>query len=122
MTREETVLLTRYVKALCPQQAIDTYTPIAWHDLLGEFDDGECRAAAAEVARRQPFVAPSEIITEVERERRAIIGRARRAMLDQGYTPALNSARRVVLVPPAAELPEPVGADAEPGDLYGPPQ
>jgi len=103
MTREETVLLTRYVKALCPQQAIDSYTPIAWHDLLGEFGAGECRAAAARVAARQPFVAPSEIITEAECERRAAAGRARRAALDQGATLAVTPADRVTVL------------DAEPG-------
>jgi hypothetical protein len=92
MTPEETVLLTRYVKACCPQQAIDRYTPDAWHDLLGEFDAAECRAAAAAVARRQPFVAPSEIIAEVERERRAAIGRARRAELDAQQPPAISPA------------------------------
>lgn len=67
MTNEETVLLTRYVKACCPQQAIDRYTPDAWHDLLGDLALNECRAAAAAIARRQPFVAPSEIIAEVSR-------------------------------------------------------
>lgn len=65
MTPAEAVVLTRYVKALCPQQKIDTYTPDAWHDLLGDLPLGEARAAAAAVARRQPFVSPSEIITEI---------------------------------------------------------
>ena len=58
MTHAETVLLTRYVKACCPQQAIDEYTPDAWHDLLGDLALADCRAAAAAVAKRQPFVAP----------------------------------------------------------------
>jgi hypothetical protein len=100
MTPEETVLLTRYVKACCPQQAIDRYTPDAWYDLLREFGAGECRAAAAAVAMRQPFVAPSEIIAEVERERRAVIGRARRAALDQGATLAVTPAERVIALDP----------------------
>jgi hypothetical protein len=69
MTPRETVILTRYVKALCPQQAIDEYTPNAWHDLLGDLSAVECRAAAIAVARRQPFVAPSEIIAECGRAR-----------------------------------------------------
>jgi hypothetical protein len=81
MTHEETVVITRYVKALCPQQAIDRYTPIAWHDLLGEFTETECHAAIAAVARRQPFVAPSEIIAEVRLARRAELGRQRQAEL-----------------------------------------
>lgn len=72
MNRQEAVALARYVKACCPQQAIDEYTPDAWHDLLGDLDLDACRQAAARVARRQPFVAPAEIRTEVraERERR----------------------------------------------------
>lgn len=69
MTHAETVMLTRYVKACCPQQAIDEYTPDAWHDLLGDLEFADCRTAAAEVARRQPFVAPAEIRAEVRRLR-----------------------------------------------------
>lgn len=69
MNRQEAVALTRYVKACCPQQAIDEYTPDAWHDLLGDLDLDTCRQAAARVARRQPFVAPAEIRAEVRTER-----------------------------------------------------
>lgn len=69
MTPSETVMLTRYVKACCPQQAMDEFTPDAWHDLLGDLSLNDCRAAAAEVAKRQPFVAPSEIREEVRRVR-----------------------------------------------------
>ena len=69
MNRQEAVALTRYVKACCPQQAIDEYTPNAWHDLLGDLDLAVCRQAAARVARRQPFVAPAEIRAEVRSER-----------------------------------------------------
>jgi hypothetical protein len=71
MTPKEAVLLTRYVKACCPQQQIDEYTPDAWFDILGDLDLGDCKAAAAEVARHQPFVAPSEIRAEVRRVRDA---------------------------------------------------
>lgn len=70
MNRQEAVALARYVKACCPQQAIDEYTPDAWHDLLGDLDLDACRQAAARVARRQPFVAPAEIRAEVQTERR----------------------------------------------------
>lgn len=61
MTPSETVMLTRYVKACCPQQAMDEFTADAWHDLLGDMSFDDCRAAVTEVAKRQPFVAPSEI-------------------------------------------------------------
>lgn len=67
MTPEETLLLARYVKACCPQQAMDAYTPEAWHDLLGDLSLADCRHAVAEVAKMQPFVAPSEIRAAVRR-------------------------------------------------------
>jgi hypothetical protein len=73
MTPRETVLLTRYVKACCPQQAIDEYTPDAWFDLLGDLNLIDCRRAVAEVGKRQPFVAPAEIRAEVRRLREALI-------------------------------------------------
>lgn len=69
MTPVEAVLLTRYVEACCPQQRFDEYTPDVWHDLLGDLELEECKQAAATVARRQPFVAPAEIRTEVKRVR-----------------------------------------------------
>ncbi len=71
MTREETVILTSYVIACCPQQALNEYTPDAWHDILGHLDLGEATAAAAAVARRKPFVAPAEILAEIARARGA---------------------------------------------------
>lgn len=74
MTREEAVILCRYVKAACPQQAIDVYTPDAWHDLLGDLDIADCKAAIAAVAKRQPFVAPAEIREEVRRIRGERVG------------------------------------------------
>jgi ribosomal protein L13E len=75
MTPREAVLLTRYVKACCPQQAMDKYTPDAWHDLLGDLDAAECKAAAAEVGKRQPFIAPAEIRAEVRKAREARLAR-----------------------------------------------
>ena len=65
MTPSETVLLTEYIRACCPQQAIGEYTPDAWHDLLGDLSLADCKAAVITVAKRQPFVAPSEIRAEV---------------------------------------------------------
>jgi hypothetical protein len=69
MTPRETVLLTEYIRACCPQQAIGEYTPDAWHDLLGDLTLADCREAVAAVAKRQPFVAPAEIRAEVRRVR-----------------------------------------------------
>ena len=69
MTPREAVMLCRYVKACCPQQQVDEYTPDAWHDLLRDLQFNDCRAAVAAVASRQPFVAPAEIRAEVRRIR-----------------------------------------------------
>ncbi|MFF8100105.1 hypothetical protein ACF07S_10070 [Streptomyces sp. NPDC016640] len=69
MTPDETVMLARYVRALCPQQKFDEYTPDAWHDVLADYALPNARAAAAAVARKQPFVSPAEIIAEIRRTR-----------------------------------------------------
>lgn len=69
MTPDETVMLARYVRALCPQQKFDEFTPDAWHDVLADFALADARAAAASVARKQPFVSPAEIIAEIRRLR-----------------------------------------------------
>lgn len=75
MTPQETLLLLRYVKACCPQQAMDEYTPDAWHDLLGDLSFADCKDAAKTVAQRQPFVAPSEIRDAVREIRGARLDR-----------------------------------------------
>ena len=69
MTPPETVLLTEYVRACCPQQAIGEYTSDAWYDLLGDLPLADCKAAVAEIAKRQPFVAASDIRAEVKEAR-----------------------------------------------------
>lgn len=69
MTREETAALCRIVRALCPAQAWDEYTPDAWHEVLGGLDFDECRIAVAAAAARRPFIAPADIITEVAEQR-----------------------------------------------------
>lgn len=69
MNATEAATLCRYVKACCPQQAIDEYTPTAWADLLGGIRLDDAREAVRNVVSRQPFVAPAEIIAEVKRIR-----------------------------------------------------
>ncbi|MER5706021.1 hypothetical protein [Streptomyces sp. NPDC002122] len=73
MTEEEVVLLVGYVRALCPQQKFDEYSPDAWYDVLHDYSLNEAKTAAASVASRQPFVAPGEIATEVRKNRRALV-------------------------------------------------
>jgi hypothetical protein len=65
----EAVKLTRTVKALCPHQAIDAYTPDAWHVVLGHLDLADCMEAVAAINGRQPFIAPSDIIAEIASQR-----------------------------------------------------
>lgn len=69
MNPKEAVLLTRYVRAMCPQQKFDEYTSDAWFDVLKDFAFEACQEAAATVGRRQPFVSPAEIITEIRKQR-----------------------------------------------------
>jgi hypothetical protein len=65
MTPAETVILVRYIAACCPQQRIDSYTPDAWHDVLGDLQLADCRDAVRALAQTQPFVAASEIRAKV---------------------------------------------------------
>jgi len=77
VTPSEAVALTRYVKAACPQQKIDEFTPDVWHDLIGDLALADCRAAVATITgRRTPFVAPAEIRAEVVRIRNERIARS----------------------------------------------
>ncbi|WP_393075144.1 hypothetical protein [Streptomyces sp. LN704] len=69
MNSQEAAVLCRYVRALCPQQKFDEYTPDAWHDILRNYLLDEARPAAATLASRQAFVAPGEIATEIRRNR-----------------------------------------------------
>lgn len=69
MNATEAALLCRYVKACCPQQAIDEYTPTAWADLLGDIRIEDAKEAVRAVAMTQPFVAPAEIRAQVRRMR-----------------------------------------------------
>lgn len=70
MNPAEAVMLVRYVRALCPQQKFDEYTPDAWYDVLSEHDFEACKAACLALSRRQPFIAPAEIVEAVRMERR----------------------------------------------------
>jgi len=66
---EEAVMLCRYVRACCPQQAIDEYTPIAWADHLEHVTYDDAKIAAKAITARQPFVQIAELKAEVKRIR-----------------------------------------------------
>lgn len=69
MNSQEATVLCRYVRALCPQQKFDEFTADAWGDVLADYRLDDARQAAARIARRQPFVAPSEIADEIAKIR-----------------------------------------------------
>ncbi|KOV86096.1 MULTISPECIES: hypothetical protein [unclassified Streptomyces] len=69
MNSQEAAVLCRYVRALCPQQKFDEFTPDAWADVLSAYTLNDARQAAARVAKRQPFVAPAEIADEISKLR-----------------------------------------------------
>jgi hypothetical protein len=115
MTPQETVILARYVKALCPQQAFDSHTPDAWHDVLGAYRLDDARQAAANLAARQPFISPGEIVPEIRRIRDSRIGSDQPAYEPppEGETGAQYIARRrqqLAAIGDGREKPIPVGA------------
>jgi hypothetical protein len=65
MTRSEAVLLCRFAKACCPQQAFDELTPDAWFELLRDLRFEDCKEAIVKVVRQKPFVSPSEIRSHI---------------------------------------------------------
>lgn len=77
MTPEETVKLCRYIKAACPAQRFDEFTPDVWHDIFPEWltlDDA--RASVIVIKQQQRFVDPSDIIAAVRRVRADRLARA----------------------------------------------
>lgn len=112
MTPNETVMLARYVRALCPQQKFDEYTADAWHDLLTNYELPEARAAVARhIAAGNAFVAVGEIVTEIRKARNDLLDRHTEAeppagdIGDHAYRHALLAERRAIasgLLPPQA--------------------
>lgn len=71
MNSKECLLLCRFAKAACPQQAIDEHTPDAWFLLLGDLRYEDAQEALVNVVKVKPFVAPAEIRAEVKKIRAA---------------------------------------------------
>lgn len=70
MTPTETVALLRIVRAVCPAQKFDEFTSDAWAELLDDLRLDDCTLAVKHLGRRQPFIAPSDIRSEVKRIRK----------------------------------------------------
>lgn len=67
MNETQMAILVRDVKALCPAQKFDEYTPDAWLEVIGDLDYDDAHAAIVALGRQQPFIGPSDIATEVRR-------------------------------------------------------
>jgi hypothetical protein len=68
MTPTETVKLVEFVHALCPQQAIDRKTPIAWHPVVKDLDFHAAQAAVISLKHNaQRFIDVADIISECSR-------------------------------------------------------
>ena len=81
MTLEEVVKLCRLVKALCPSQQLDRYTPDAWALTLGHLDYADAKTAVAKLASTETepgkarYIEPGHIIGGVRRIREARLTR-----------------------------------------------
>jgi len=70
VTEDEVVLITRYVRAVCPQQKIDEFTSDAWEDFLLPYSVNEARAAVQRhVGRGNAFISIGEIVAEIRKAR-----------------------------------------------------
>jgi hypothetical protein len=123
MKRTQVVELTRAVKAVCPGQPIDQYTPDAWHPLLKDYTLPDCLAAVAVIGQDRTFIAPSDIIAEIRRVRRQRIADAfipappRDLLADpDAYRASLRQARQAIA---AGHQPPALAAGAPPRGLEG---
>lgn len=87
MTPAETLHLCRLVKAICPQQLVDEFTPDAWHGLLDDLRLADCLEAAKALGKRQHFIDPADIRAEVRRLREKRIADAGPVPIPDGLDP-----------------------------------
>lgn len=75
MNRSEALALLRMVKAVCPSQQIDQYTPDAWHMALDDITPADALAAVRKLSRRElepgqsNYIEPGHIRGEVRKIR-----------------------------------------------------
>lgn len=104
MTEQEAIDLSQYVAALCPGQRFNEFTPDAWTEVLAPYDAGDARRAVVQLARRTPFIAPAEIIREIQAMRNARIEAANLVYDgDPDETPEESVARRRALIRAAGD-------------------
>ncbi|MBI4941868.1 MAG: hypothetical protein HY830_14080 [Actinobacteria bacterium] len=66
MNHDETVRLCRTIAGIAPAQAFDEHTPALWQGILVDVRLADALEAVKQLARRQSFVAPADIIAEVK--------------------------------------------------------
>jgi hypothetical protein len=68
MKKTTIVDLIAYTTQLNPAQRFDEYTPVAWHDVLGDLNATfeQCREAISRVARTERWIYPSAIREELK--------------------------------------------------------
>lgn len=94
MNPAEILKLCRLVKAVCPSQAIDTYTPEAWLVVLGGIRHEDAMEAVKNLASlplepgRSRYIEPGHIIAEVGRIRGKRIESRTLPEPPDGLTPA----------------------------------
>lgn len=69
MTPTEIATIIGIVKALCPAQKFDEYTPDAWELVLEDFPFDDAKAALKTLGRQLRFISPADIAQEVRRVR-----------------------------------------------------
>lgn len=73
MNAAEVLQLCRAVKAFCPSQKIDHYTPDAWLTILGRYNYADARAVVEELAAiptepgKATYIEPGNIIGGINR-------------------------------------------------------
>jgi len=71
VNEQQTAALIRTVKALCPAQKFDEFTPDAWLLVLGDVPFETALGALKPLARTCRFIAPADIADEIKRQRAA---------------------------------------------------
>jgi hypothetical protein len=69
MNLQETARLCRIIAALSPSQKIDADTPDVWQVVLADVTLPDALEAAKAIAKRQPYIAPADIVNEARRLR-----------------------------------------------------
>lgn len=62
--------ITRGIKALCPAQRWDEYTPDVWLEVLAQVPYQDAAAALGRLGGAQPWIGPADIKAEVTRVQR----------------------------------------------------